>query len=182
MNTQNVIVYFYVIFFYIFFTFNADHKNNVNRLLISLPINRKQVVAGRYLFSFISFLLLLSFHYIVDKLAHYGLRYLEFEPLTGLKVVLIITFFSIGVSLSIPIYYFFKSFQIAVYVHIMFFFFGMIGIGIIIGNPYIDFVGMTKSIMNLIAIQPYVILLLFSAVCLYGSYRLSVWLFSRKDI
>lgn len=165
INVQYQYIYGYAILFIIFVIFNADYKNKINRFLVSLPIEQRKLVTGRYAYSLFVLLLLLIFHYIVDAIVHAGLPSLDVEPLTGQTILFIIFSLTIGISLSLPVYYFFKSFIIAAFVN-----------GLLLGF------GLFHIQFSTIHMHSNLISSLFSIGFLYGSYRLSFWLFERKDL
>lgn len=182
MNGSIIIIYLFALFFFHFYAFYLDDKANIHRFLVSLPIKKKEIVLSKYLFMLISFCIFIVYHIFIDQLAHYGLPYLESDPINGLTLVLILAGVIFALAISLPIYYYSKSFQTAFLIHVSILIFGPLLFVVATANPYIDISKIFFLIIELVEIQPYIMPIIISFGCLFLSYRLSVSVFMRKNL
>ncbi|OZU88173.1 hypothetical protein CIL03_13710 [Virgibacillus indicus] len=183
MDMPSTFIFIGAMLGFLFNAFYYDSKNHVNRLTASLPFRKKHVVLGKYVFFLIISAGFLLYLWLVDSIAHYGLPYLESQPLHWFLVLLIFASIAIMLSISIPIYYLIQSYMKAFFVQIVFLFSIAFGIVIIIANPFIQVNdSIIRFILDIIALQPVLIVVGFSFISLYLSYRLSTWIYIRKDI
>lgn len=181
LNMPYLLTYLFVIFFFHAFIFYLDHKANINRFLISLPVRKSNIVLTRYIFLIICFIVILVGHVIIDQVAHYGLPYLETSPVNGLTATWLMAMLIGSVAISLPIYYAVKSPNIAAFIQAMLLIGGTYSYVVIKDNPYIDLSKTFTYFLKFIDIQPYLIPIAFSLVCIPLSYLLSVWLFEKRE-
>ncbi|PAV30948.1 hypothetical protein CIL05_04330 [Virgibacillus profundi] len=183
MNMPSTSLYIGTILGFIFNAFYYDSKNHVNRFTASLPFRKKYIVLGKYVFFLIVTSAFLLYVWLIDKIARFGLPYLESKPMDWFIVLLIFTSIAMMLSISIPIYYVFQSYIKAFLIQIILLFSIIFGIVIIIGNPYIQVSDkIIRFILDIIDLQPVLILIGFSLGSLYLSYRLASWIYVKKDI
>jgi|SRR5690625_2386120 len=164
----------YTTMFILFFvnSFYNDKKSRVNQFLISLPVKRNHLVAARYLFFLFACTLILFLDQIVFQV----------KSVSGITFLFMFTLLSMTVAASIPVYYLFDSIWQSGLVHFIILFVGSFAFFFVTVSPYDMFDQLILFALNVISIQPVIVLLLVSAFCLYGSYLLSSFIFSRKDI
>lgn len=183
MDMPSTFIFIGAMLGFLFNAFYYDSKNHVNRFTASLPFRKKYVVLGKYVFFLIVTAGFLLYLWLVDTIAHYGLPYLESQPLHWFLVLLIFASIAIMLSISIPIYYLIQSYMKAFFVQIVLLFSIAFGIVIIIANPLIQVNdSIIRFILDIIVLQPVLIVVGFSFISLYLSYRLSTWIYIRKDI
>src|SRR5699024_10656733 len=69
MNTSIVAIYLFAVFYLNFIVFYSDQKSHVNQFLVSMPLQRKSITLGRYVFFLISSLIIIVYHLVIDRLA-----------------------------------------------------------------------------------------------------------------
>lgn len=182
LNGSMLMIYLFAIFFFQFYVFYHEDRAQINQYLVSLPVSKKDIVLSKYIFMVVSFFILIIYHIIIDKLAHYGLPYLDAKPINGLTIVTITAGVILSLAVSLPIYYYFQSVVVASFVHVFLLAFLPFIILMLSVNPYLDFSKAVVFIFDIIDLQPYIIPIAFSFVCLLLSYQLSTWMFGRKDL
>ncbi|MFD2628623.1 ABC-2 transporter permease [Oceanobacillus kapialis] len=181
METDQYYLYFGIMIGFLFNLFYYDHRNHVNRFIGSLPVKLRNVVLSRYITMFSILVCFVLYVWLVDSLAHYGLPYLETQPMTTIEIMILFTFISITISISMPIYYLVKTFMKAIGIQMGLLVFGTFAFAIMLGNEYITFYEpLLLGLFKLIDIQPYVMLILISLLFLYLSYELSAWIYTKK--
>ncbi|MFD2044865.1 ABC-2 transporter permease [Ornithinibacillus salinisoli] len=183
MNVPITGINIWILLSFIFLSFYSDSRNEVNRYLISVPIFRKHIVFVRYIFFFILTSGFTLYLWLIDHLANQGLPFLGNSPLTGSSILWLFALTCIIVSLSLPILYYIKSFHRAMAVLMTLVFFSALFYGIIVGNPLITWDESIKHFAdNLSHIQLFVSLTALSLIFLYLSYKLSAWIFMKRDL
>src|SRR5690625_2646623 len=152
MNGSIVIIYMFAVFFFHFYAFYLDDKAQINQFLVILPINKKIIVLSKYVFMLIRCCILIVYYLIIDILLHYGVPYLESHPIDALSLVFILSGVMLALAISLPIYYYCKSFQIAFFVHLFILLFGAYFLIILTSNPYINFSKATFFLFALIEV------------------------------
>src|SRR5690625_5013288 len=109
--------YLGVIVGFIFNVFYYDNHNHVSRSIVSMPINKKQIVLGRYTFLFFVSILFLIYIWFIDMLVHYFapslsglLPIIPYKPISITSVLLVFAGIMLLISISIPIFYICQSF------------------------------------------------------------------------
>lgn len=170
----------------LFNVFYYEGHNHVNRFISSMPIKKEITVIGRYIFLQLVILFFILYLWVVDIVSHYGLPYISYQPLTLFSLILTITFINIIIAISIPIYYFFQSFMKSLLFQGALFIMFVVSFIIIVRNfdlLSIHFIASALTMIeSLLSVQPYLVPILFSIVCLFLSYKLSVRIFTKKDI
>lgn len=172
----------FTLMYFAYGSFYVDHKFRMNRFVVSLPISKNAIVFARYTFVYTCLLIVLAYQWLVDFMAHLGLPYLSGAPIDSITFFLLMMGASIILALSLPIFYIFSSFTIAISVNITLFFLLAISFGILVSGTFLNVDRYILFIFDVIDIQPHVISSAVSLLALYLSYLLSVWIFKRKDI
>jgi ABC-2 type transport system permease protein len=169
---------------FLFIVFFIEKQNNVDQFLVSLPFSRIEIVRARYLFLVSISILSVGLLWLVDVVGYKAL--LPFIEISRLSLLEVIQQFSLTLflfSFYIPVFYLFKQF-----IHTATFF--MISFvciiyfnALMVGNPLITFDDPIRVFMvELFSIQPYLMPIVLSFICLMISYKISVQIFNRKDI
>ncbi|WP_404454574.1 ABC-2 transporter permease [Oceanobacillus kapialis] len=181
MEVDQHYLYYGIMIGFLFNLFYYDHRNHVNRFIGSLPVKLRNVVWARYITMFLILVCFILYVRLVDSLAHYGLPYLEFQPMTALEIMILFTSISITIAVSMPIYYLVKTFMKAIGIQMGLLLFSTFTFAIMIGNDYITFYEpLLLGVFKLIDIQPYLMLTLISLLFLYLSFLLSAWIYTKK--
>lgn len=163
-------------------SFYDEFKNHVNRSLVSMPIKKEYIVLARYLF--LLFAIILSFFYLwlIDNFANVGLPVLDFGKTIGLSLFLMAILFGLILSILIPFFYYFQSFQKTFITHLLLLFVFLIGFKLFVESPDFSHASFIDKILDIISIEPFFIPIVCALGCLYISYKLSVYFFNQKDI
>lgn len=171
----------------IFNVFYYDGHNHVSRYIVSLPVSRNHIVLGRYTFLLIVAVTFLLYLWMIDMLVHYFFPMINnwiffatsFQPIT--PAVIIFTFIPIiiVVAVSVPIYYFFQSFIKSLLAQGALLFIGVLCMAIF--GKYIP-ESIIIIIIDMINIQPVLIMFILSIICLSISFKLSATIFTKRDI
>jgi len=181
--------YLGVIVGFIFNVFYYDNHNHVSRSIVSMPINKKQIVLGRYTFLFFVSILFLIYIWFIDMLVHYFapslsglLPIIPYKPISITSVLLVFAGIMLLISISIPIFYICQSFIKALIIQGALLFIGPLAFAAL--GYFLDKIpeAFINGIVDFIELQPILIAITFSVVCLLVSYVISTWIFSRKDI
>lgn len=175
-DAGNIGVYSYILLFASYYPFYTDFHNEMNRFMVSLPISRKQIILSRYLAILILMFFTIALHFLIDYTL--SLIFLEARPFSFQPLVLLFTlsFIIILVSIILPVYYYARSFLRGFSIN-----FYLLMLGMIISFGLVNSVDPSK-LLNSLSLNPYLLLITLSALCLAISYRLSVFIFSRKDL
>ena len=177
-----IIIYGFITLALIFNTFYYDSKNNVIVSIVSMPLDRQHIVLERYLFFMIILSSLLIYHFLIDSVASFSLPYLDLTNLSGNRLILLFTGFSFMIALLIPIYYLIQMFTKATMIQATILFISGMFFGVFIA-PFRGITTYYSPVLDLIATQQYLLIpFVLSIICLYASYRLSVWIFTKRDI
>jgi hypothetical protein len=176
-------IFIWALLSFLFIVFLIERQNNVDQFLVSLPVRRKEMVRARYLFLVLLAILFVGFLWFVDFVWHILLPSSDFSRLDIKEIIQQFWLTTVLFSIYIPVFYFFKQF-----IHAATFF--MISFTCLIylnvlaaGNPLITFDDSIRAfIFELFTIQPYLMPILLSIICLCISYQLSVQIFNRRDI
>lgn len=162
----------YITFFVMFlaYAFYYDRKYHALWYIASLPVKKSHIVLARYLFILTG----CSLFIIVERLI--------FRPVSSITFLFIFTGMYIAIAASIPVYYLFQSIWNSIIAHVIILILGSFAFAFIFVSPYDFFDPLLYFIFDLIELQPVITLLLISASVLYGSYLLSTFIFSKKDI
>ncbi|WNS45136.1 ABC-2 transporter permease [Paenibacillus sp. MMS20-IR301] len=157
-----------------------DMQNNNLKFLVSLPLPRQRLVLAKYLtlipftlFSLICTLLLFSFATIMGRLD---------EPLRWRELGLSVAAFPLLASFYLPLYYWLgqKGKQVVNFVFIMLIMFNITALSSLTKrypalSEWVQTGNISNSVIVVIGILAYIIII-------YGSYLLSLRIFSKKDI
>jgi len=106
--TQPLIPVVMIMFFCVSFsglTFSIIEKNTCEKLYGILPIQRREIVAGRYLYGFITGIVNLIFSIILAyTIAVFSKQQIDIFALS-ISAALVFCYYSFAVSISYPIYY-----------------------------------------------------------------------------
>src|SRR5699024_5456636 len=81
----------FTLIFIILSNFHTDEKFHVNRTMRSIPVKKQTTVKVRYIFLTIALVITILYQSLIDKLAHYGLPYLESESLNSILLFMLIS-------------------------------------------------------------------------------------------
>lgn len=177
MNTDPFYIYGGATTGLVFNVFFYDNKNHITRFISSLPVNKKAIVFGRYLFLLFAIVIILFYQWLIDSIAHNGLSYLDAEPITPAKIGLIFLSISVTAAIAIPAFYFFESIMKAtIFLFILLF---VVAFSMAVISELINFIPSVTDTLNQ---MPVFIPVLSALICLYASFKLSSWIFARKDI
>ncbi len=182
MNVPSIGITIWIISGFIPLVFFLDSQNNVNRFLVSMPIQRKQLVLARYLFLLSITLGAMLFLWLFDAVAYQRLPYLILQSMTGFEILQLFIVNSLLLSIYIPFFYYFRNFTRAVTFFMLSAVFFIYSYAVITGNPLISFDDPIRDFLINITNGQSIYLLIFSGIVLYLSFRLSFWLFTKKDI
>lgn len=163
--------------------FYFDFQHHVLRSLVSMPLNRKQIVQARYVFLYSLTIVFMLFIWLVDSIAFNNLYLGNFTYLTANDIVNYFAIVTVLLAIYLPIFYLIKNFMHAVSVFMIFHFVIVFTYSIIIGNPYITLDDKIASLIEpLWNIQPFVIPLVVSLLVMFVSYLISNWFFVKCDL
>jgi|SRR5690625_2561076 len=112
--------------------FYSDHKNSVNRFLISLPIQKRNIILSRFIYICLISTLFLLFVWLVDVLY-------QLQQINWVTFLISFTLLSIIIAISFPIYYAISTFWVAVFTQFVFLLIGSLLFTFIMDSPYIRF-------------------------------------------
>lgn len=178
LKLPNIPMSTYTILFMLLFayTFYYERINHVNRTIISLPIKRNHSVLGRYISLFMICSFYLLYIWLLDSMFFHSII------LNGYLVLFIFTVLSITIAVSIPIYYFFQSIWVSIFVQFTVLFVGSLSFIFMMINPFIHFDPFISFVLDIIFIAPITVSMIISFLFLYVSYLLSCWIFAKKDL
>ena len=108
MSTQPIVPIFMIMFFAVSFsglTFSIIEKNSCEKIYGILPIRRKQIIIGRYLYGFILGIL----NMVISIVLAYIIAMFSQQQMDSSKLFFLITFafcyYTFAVSVTYPIYY-----------------------------------------------------------------------------
>lgn len=191
LDFSPIFIYMAVIFGCVFNIFYYDDHNHVSRAIVSMPIRKNKIVLARYLFLIMMINFYMLYLWMIDVIVHHSILSdmipsVSYKTITSITIFLSFLIISIGVAVSVPIFYFFQSFiksLLAQFALLMLAFVAM-SLGVPIFGKYLDLIpeSFVMDILDLIKLQPVLFILIFSLICLFISYKLSVLIFSRRDI
>lgn len=173
---QEIPVTTYIILLYLLLgaPFYYEHRNDVNRSLISLPIKRYKIVLSRYSLFIMTASGLLGYILYVEATLF---DRIALHDLNNTVILLIYTFMYLVIAVAIPIYYLFDNFWTAYFMQFVLLIFGA-AVFFIVSVTTI-FEPMIVLILHT-GFSP-VFLGLFSLFILAFSYWCTCIIFTRKD-
>ena len=166
------------IFILLFHLFQTDEKSKMNVYLTSLPIEKKIIVRGRYIFFSLFVLTIVVFQFFTNKLIHTFPQIVRGQPFTLAQALLFLIIILILFSFWLPIYYRF-TFNIATLIFITSLFLGGFGLFVLL---FSNEGFLSDWLMEYILLEKYIPLALGLAILIFGlSYRVSVAIFERKE-
>lgn len=100
---MTVILGFLILLFYF------DYQHHVLRSLVSMPINRKQIVRARYVFLYSLTIVFMLFIWLVDSIAFNNLYLGTFTYLTAKDIVHYFVMVTLLLAVYLPIFYLIKT-------------------------------------------------------------------------
>lgn len=174
---MTVILGFLILLFYF------DYQHHVLRSLVSMPLNRKQIVRTRYVFLYSLTIVFMLFIWLVDSIAINNLYLGNFTYLTAKDIVHYFVIVTVLLAIYLPIFYLIKNFMHAVSVFMVSHFVIVFTYSISRGNPYITLDDKIASLIEALwNIQPFVIPLVVSLLVMFVSYLISNWFFIKFDL
>lgn len=175
-DAGNIGIYSYMLLFSTYYPFYTEFHNKMNRFMVSLPVSRKRIVFIRYVTIILLLFTTVAMHFFIDFLLSRVFPKVEFTSIDPLMLPFIVLFLSILISIILPIYFQAKSFILGFSVNFCVLLFAMIvGFGIV---NSID----VPVFLKRLSVSPFILLLTVSGLSLYASYRISVHIFSKKDL
>lgn len=163
-------VYGFLFIYCIAIIFYLDRITQMNRFFISIPIKRNKLVMARYLFIFTNY----TVFYVID--------FFLIHPTNMTFFLLKYTALCILISISLPIYYLFRSIWIQVIAHFVVLALTTFVFILLLINPKNMFDFFIFAALEFIDFQQTLALFTFSGIFLYVSYVVSCVIFAKKDI
>ncbi len=185
LNLSSGFLYYGLVLGLIFNAFYYDNVSGINQYMVSLPIARQKVVTARYVFCLLFALTVFGYQFVLDRLAHAGLPYFAYEPMTEYTLLTRLCGVIILMAFSLPLYFAF-SYMKAFMTQLISFavFIGLVGL---IGK-FIDklnvvwLIEFVSSILEVLFSYPFMIIVLFTVVISLLSLAISRKIFHRKDL
>lgn len=175
----NIGLFSFVMHLIIFNGFYYDTKNNINQLIVSLPVKKENAVCSRYIFFLLTFLTFVLYQWFIDRAAHVALPYVNAHTFTLLDIVFLMNYFFFGMTIYIPLLYFSQLFIKGTIIQLGILFISVVNTNLFIMPGASIF---PILILDTTIVQPSLIFTLFSVLGLYISYKISAWIFTNKDI
>jgi len=174
----------------VFSVYSHDDKSSVNRFLLSMPIVKKDIVKGRYLYS-----VTIAIGTVFIQLIMMNIISFFFETnlymYTWQDVMTLIGMAGVMIAIFLPILYLFRSITNA-----MFFICFLIGVGTVLLMNELEHVlpftntivfndidaGFVLLVDRYFPTPAYIVLILFSSLLVYLSLLLSIYLFKQRDV
>ncbi len=174
-SSDNIYFFSFVLMMLYALLFYFDHSSNVMRTIVSLPIKKRCIIMCRYISLYTIGLVVLTFSFIVD----YSLEHQMFH---FINVYFALCALTIYIAISTPVYYLFKRLWISIAAHYLLIIFSSLCFAFLFVDPFDWFTPFLNLAFTILDFQPIVVSLLFLITLMYGSYRVSYFLFSKKDI
>lgn len=187
INVGGVPVMTGVMFGYVIGLFYYDNQSGINKFVVSLPITRKDVINAKYVYSIIFMFVVFLYFFLVDKIAHMYLNYLNYEPInfSALLSFYLVTLMIIAIYIPFYIKFSFMTaflFQLISMMVGPIAFFGLlnwIGTRTNIFDYIEDFV---LSFVMFIQKNPFVVFVPLTIILLFISWFISQRIFMKKDL
>ena len=176
-------VFIWALLSFLFIVFLIEKQNNVEQFLVSLPLKRKDMVRARYIFLVSLSVLFIGSLWIADLAWHIVVPSSVFSRVDFVNLIQQYWITALLFSIYIPVFYFYKQFIHAA-TFFMISFTCLIYLNVLtVGNTLITFDDSIRTfIAELFTIQPYLMPIILSIICLFVSYQLSIQIFKRRDI
>jgi len=166
----------YLLIFLFASLFFNESKSKVNRFFISLPVKRKHIVLGRYLFVIGFGHLFILFTWLIDIVFPLG------ERLSGEEFIIMIMMMNFIIAVSIPIYYAINEIWLAIIIQTIVLLVSTFIFVYIAADPYDIFNSFMEVLLYIVDLQPILFVITTSIVMLTISIFISQFIFLRKDI
>ncbi len=184
------LLYLLSVFALTFSTYTYDEKDRVHQFLVSMPIQRKDIVKSRYLYSVTVAVGVLCLQLILMIVIHFLFSF-NLYLYTWQDIVTLLGISCLMFAIFTPIFYIVSSTTKA-----MFYIFILIGIGTVGLMNELDRVlsfsnsfilndidsGFALIIENYFPTLSYVIFILLVSILLYSSFLVSNYFFNKRDI
>jgi len=164
-----VLMLLYALLFYL------DDRSKVMRTIVSLPIKKRDIIKSRYIALYTIGLILLFFTLFFDY-------YIDQQTFHFIKMYVAVCALTIYIAISTPIYYFFNQIWIRIVVHYILLIFSAFAFAFLFADPFEWFTPFLTMVFTLLDLQPLLVSALLLMVIMYGSYRMSTFIFNRKDV
>lgn len=182
--------YLLSVFAITFSIYTYDEKGRVNHFLVSMPIQRKDIVKSRYLYNLTVAVGILCLQLIVMMVIHF-LFSLDLYIYTWQDIVTLLGFTCLMFAIFTPFFYIVSSTTKA-----MLYIFILIGMGTVLLLNELDRVlsfsnsfilndidaGFALIVEHYFPTLSYVIFILLVSILLYSSFLISNYFFNKKDI
>ncbi len=175
LSSDNMYFFSFVLMMLYALIFHFDNSSKIMRIIVSLPIKKRHIIISRYISLYTIGLIFLSFAFVVD----YSL---DQQAVHLINVYLAVCTFTIYIAISTPVYYFFKRLWVSIAVHYFLIIFSSLAFAFLFVDPFDWFTPFLNVAFTILDFQPVVVSLLCLILLMYGSYRVSYFLFSRKDV
>lgn len=174
-STDNMYYFSFILMMLYAVLFYIDDNAKIMRTILSLPIKKRQIIMSRYLSLYTIGLILLAVGFMIDYLI---------DPQSFHFIIVYVAFcaFTLYIALSTPIYYLFKRLWARIVVHYFLIIFGALAFALLFVDPFDWFTGILNVAFTILDYQPIVTSLLFLMIMMYLSYRISYFIFCRKDV
>lgn len=160
--------------------FQTDEKSKMNIHLASLPIDRKTIVQGRYLFIGLFILSMVIFGFLFNKLTLVLTPDWDgYRPISFIESIITLTIILLLCSFLIPVFYYFR-YNIAALIYIFsalpvaVFLFGIVLLGEGSLSNWLD--------KNSLIVKYTPLAFCFTIFAYWLSYKISVAIFEKKDL
>ena len=165
--------------------FYYDQQSGIHKFLVSLPVDRTNIVRARYLFAAIFLFLTFVYFVLIDRLAHRYLHYLEYQPISARAAWMYICISLIIYALSFPIYYHF-SYLAALMVQVLLFIV-LPGTFLLLLNMVVKFkiqwvIDAAEQFFSYFSAHPFLVAIPATLVSYLISLFLSQKIFMKKDL
>src|SRR5690625_3933385 len=175
-DPPNLFFLAYLLIFLFASLFYNESKSKVNRFFISLPVKRKHIVLGRYLFVIGFGHLFILFTWLIDIVFPLG------ERLSGEEFIIMIMMMNFIIAVSIPIYYAINEIWLAIIIQTIVLLVSTFIFVYIAADPYDIFNSFMEVLLYIVDLQPILFVITTSIVMLTISIFISQFIFLRKDI
>lgn len=166
----------HIIFLYIILTssFQMEKVKHIDRFMISLPISKRKIVLARYIELTMAISIGATFILLFEATVYHTAAA---RNLITISIIFTIIFTIIAAAL--PIFYYFDKMWEAILAQIFIMIAGNIIFFVIVFSSIFDV--LVEIILNIVDLQPTIVMTLFSLTLLISSYYLSCFIYEKKD-
>ena len=164
-------------------TFSYDEADSTDKYILSLTLNRREVVLSKYIFAFLNSLIVTVFGFLISVLSSYlsmG-KLIDFEECMR-NIILMFTGVSFLICADIPCIYKWGvekgRMQAVIVPVVLILIVGLIGTIVVLIFPFLA----TKRVIKTIMIFSNLICFFANIIFYFISYKVSLKIFSKKDL